>query len=323
VDIEKGAVDIARLRFWLSLVVDEEKPKALPNLDYKIVVGDSLISKFDGEIVEIDWERKSSVGKADEYVKNVQRLLVEVADKQKNYFNPNSKNKKKLQAEIRNLKIELLINQLSFNKELYINKTTDIGSFMPTAADIKHNTERELQIKGFDNLIGKLKSLLQHPDEPFNHFEWKLDFPEVLNPYLVNGNGGFDIVIANPPYVSWYSKQARVLDTNMEYALRSNYKFLANESSKLRINSAMFFMEKGFSLLRQNAFIIYIQDLNVLENPFKAIRKYVTDNYRLNELITGLKAFENVGSGQVIFSAYKAKSNGSQIESKKHLKKTI
>jgi hypothetical protein len=76
VDIEKGAVDIARLRFWLSLVVDEEKPKPLPNLDYKIVVGDSLISnKFDGEIVEIDWERKQSVGKADEYVKNVQRLL--------------------------------------------------------------------------------------------------------------------------------------------------------------------------------------------------------------------------------------------------------
>jgi hypothetical protein len=38
VDIERGAVDIARLRFWLSLIVDEDKPKALPNLDYKIVV---------------------------------------------------------------------------------------------------------------------------------------------------------------------------------------------------------------------------------------------------------------------------------------------
>jgi len=207
VDIEKGAVDIARLRFWLSLVVDEEKPKPLPNLDYKIVVGDSLISKFDGEIVEIDWERKSSVGKADEYVKNVQRLLVEVADKQKKYFNPNNKNKKKLQAEIRNLKIELLINQLSFNKELYVGKTVQKGGFMPTAADIKHNTERELQIKGFDNLITKLKHLLKNYDEPFNHFDWKLDFPEVLNPYLVNGKGGFDIVIANPPYIKEYTNR--------------------------------------------------------------------------------------------------------------------
>lgn len=42
VDIEKGAVDIAMLRFWLSLVVDEEEPSPLPNLDYKIMVGNSL-----------------------------------------------------------------------------------------------------------------------------------------------------------------------------------------------------------------------------------------------------------------------------------------
>ena len=43
VDLDAGAVDIARLRFWLSLVVDEEKPQPLPNLDYKIVKGNSLI----------------------------------------------------------------------------------------------------------------------------------------------------------------------------------------------------------------------------------------------------------------------------------------
>ena len=224
VDIEKGAVDIARLRFWLSLVVDEEKPKPLPNLDYKIVVGDSLISKFDGEIVEIDWERKSSVGKADEYVKNVQRLLIEVADKQKKYFSPNIRNKKILQSEIRNLKIELLINQLSFNKELYISKTVQKGGFMPTAKDIKDNTERDLQIKGFDNLISKLKNLLQHPHEPFNHFDWKLDFPEVLNPYLVNGNGGFDIVIANPPYVKARDNKEKEIRRRIEEKYQTAYK---------------------------------------------------------------------------------------------------
>lgn len=42
VDIEKGAVDIARLRFWLSLIIEEIEPSPLPNLNYKIVVGDSL-----------------------------------------------------------------------------------------------------------------------------------------------------------------------------------------------------------------------------------------------------------------------------------------
>jgi hypothetical protein len=55
VDIERGAVDIARLRFWLSLIVDEDQPKALPNLDYKIVVGNSLVSKLNYEVINIDW----------------------------------------------------------------------------------------------------------------------------------------------------------------------------------------------------------------------------------------------------------------------------
>ncbi|MBE0502110.1 MAG: Eco57I restriction-modification methylase domain-containing protein [Desulfuromonadales bacterium] len=46
VDIDASAIDIARLRLWLSLIVDEEDYgtiAALPNLDYKIVQGDSLI----------------------------------------------------------------------------------------------------------------------------------------------------------------------------------------------------------------------------------------------------------------------------------------
>lgn len=46
VDIDEGAIEIARLRMWLSLIVDEEdikNIKPLPNLDYKLVKGDSLI----------------------------------------------------------------------------------------------------------------------------------------------------------------------------------------------------------------------------------------------------------------------------------------
>ena len=48
VDIEKGAIDIARLRFWLSIVVDAEKPEPLPNFDYKFMQGNSLIESFGG-----------------------------------------------------------------------------------------------------------------------------------------------------------------------------------------------------------------------------------------------------------------------------------
>ena len=47
VDIVKGAVDIARLRFWLAIIVDEEEPIPLPNLDYKIMQGNSLLECYD------------------------------------------------------------------------------------------------------------------------------------------------------------------------------------------------------------------------------------------------------------------------------------
>src|SRR5574344_278455 len=48
VDIEKGAVDIARLRFWLAIIVDEKEPIPLPNLDYKIMQGNSLLESIEG-----------------------------------------------------------------------------------------------------------------------------------------------------------------------------------------------------------------------------------------------------------------------------------
>ena len=265
--------------------MDEEKPKALPNLDYKIVVGDSLISKFDGEIVEIDWERKSSVGKADEYVKNVQRLLVEVADKQKKYFNPNSKNKKKLQAEIRNLKIELLINQLSFNKELYLSKTVQKGGFMPTATDIKHNTERELQIKGFDNLISKLKNLLKNYDEPFNHFDWKLDFPEVLNPYLISDEEqrGFDIVIGNPPWGGG-------LDDNLTIL-----KKLYPETTTEHTDSFKVFMDLALRLCRERGCSIMIIPNTILrQKRLRDLRTLLLKKQLISIVNLGENIFEYV-----------------------------
>ena len=53
VDIDKSAVDIAKLRLWLSLIIDEEnyeKINTLPNLDYKILQGNSLFDDFGGEV---------------------------------------------------------------------------------------------------------------------------------------------------------------------------------------------------------------------------------------------------------------------------------
>ena len=61
VDIERGAVDIARLRFWLSLIVDERSPEALPNLDFKIMQGNSLLEQYKGVDLSTVTEKKVDV----------------------------------------------------------------------------------------------------------------------------------------------------------------------------------------------------------------------------------------------------------------------
>lgn len=289
VDIEKGAVDIARLRFWLSLVVDEEKPRALPNLDYKIVVGDSLVSKFEGEIIEIDWERKSSVGKADTFVQNIQRLLKEIAEKQKKFFKPDIKDKKKLQAEIRNLKLELLINQLSFNKERFLANNVEKGGFAPTAKDLQYNEELKQKKKDFDRHITKLQKLKLNKEEPFEHFDWKLDFPEVLNPYLVNGNAGFDIVIGNPPYLNFkmYSTEDKEV-----------YRHLYSEVFDGKADIYYYFFYKSHELSKTQGITSLITSRYWIEAEYaKKLRKFVSTKTTLKEIIDfkNVTVFDGIG----------------------------
>ncbi|WP_396150586.1 Eco57I restriction-modification methylase domain-containing protein [Flavobacterium sp.] len=94
VDIDPGAVDISRLRFWLSLVVDEPVPQPLPNLDFKIVCANTLIPL--GNIEELDLNDKA--GKA---VKELEKLRHE-------FFNVSSENKLKLERQFKKIQTDLL-----------------------------------------------------------------------------------------------------------------------------------------------------------------------------------------------------------------------
>ncbi|MCH8549928.1 MAG: N-6 DNA methylase [Balneolaceae bacterium] len=206
VDIEGGAVDIARLRFWLSLLVDSEDPKPLPNLEYKIVVGNSLISMFEEEPLEIDWEIKegsqSNMFGHDELLKR-QELLKQITKTQKDYFHADVQKKRQLSLQIRNQKIDLLMNQLSLMIQTKGEENKPTGS----GKKAKKRMERWLDTQNWKRIIRMLKDLREHPEKPFNHFDWKLDFPEVLNEQVVKEKG-FDILIANPPYVKEYTNKA-------------------------------------------------------------------------------------------------------------------
>ena len=106
VDIDSGAIEIAKLRLWLSLVVDEEdrnKIQALPNLDYKMVCGNSLLS------VEKDLLNYSKINKLE--------------DLKSNYFNETlSKEKQKLKKQIDQLITELTNKNKTFDFEVYFSE---------------------------------------------------------------------------------------------------------------------------------------------------------------------------------------------------------
>lgn len=94
VDIDAGAVDIARLRFWLSLVVDEQEPQPLPNLDFKIICANTLIPL--GKINGLDMESKASLA-----VKELEKIRHE-------FFNVSSEEKIKLERKFKKVQNDLL-----------------------------------------------------------------------------------------------------------------------------------------------------------------------------------------------------------------------
>ena len=94
VDIDPGAVEIAKLRLWLSLIVDEEnitKIKPLPNLDYKIMQGNSLI-----EILTTEFLAGTIDQKKNDLVKQLKKAKNELFG----ISNPSLKDKKRKEVEL-------------------------------------------------------------------------------------------------------------------------------------------------------------------------------------------------------------------------------
>ncbi len=106
VDIDASAIDIAKLRLWLSLVVDEESIQdiePLPNLDYKIVCGNSL------QGIEIDLFN--------------QKYFQELEEKKEVYFSTTDpKEKKELHNEIESLIMKITNGKKDFDFKIYFSE---------------------------------------------------------------------------------------------------------------------------------------------------------------------------------------------------------
>lgn len=204
VDINPNSVKICRLRLWIELLKSSyyKAPnfielETLPNIDINIKCGNSLISRYalDADLKKALQKSKWSItsyrlavmtyrnARSKDEKREMEKLINEIKNNFETEIQLNDKRYKKL----RDLKGELftLTNQgVLFDKTKKEKEDWNI-KVNELTADIKKQEELIEEIK--NNAIYK------------NAFEWRIEFPEVLN-----NNGdfeGFDVLIGNPPYI--------------------------------------------------------------------------------------------------------------------------
>lgn len=164
VDIEKGAVDIARLRFWLALIIDEKEPMPLPNLDFKIMQGNSLLESYKGVDLDVT-SKKLKTGKDTKKTRGVLSLGFEETDVQKT-----------IQDLVKSY-FSITDHTLRAQRRQQIDKY--VKDYIKVCAEGNHEVQDAVDE-------------LEIPNDQF--FLWHTYFADVFE------KGGFDIVIGNPPY---------------------------------------------------------------------------------------------------------------------------
>lgn len=192
VDIDASAVDIARLRLWLSLIVDEDdfySIEALPNLDYKIVKGNSLIGLPENAMRDLDTQNELEILK-------------------ETFFDETNENKKK---ELRN-DINKKIRELLDSAETYAGYKIDFD-YELFFSEVWHYKN------GFDIVIGNppYGSSLTNDEKKilrnqFDDFEFKIDSYEafiLVFDKKLNSRGLSYFIIPSNLMDNFFSKKIR------------------------------------------------------------------------------------------------------------------
>ena len=288
VDKDRGAVDIARLRFWLALILDEEvkpgeKPKALPNFDYKIMQGDSLFESYKGYSLKYHEEQEVQVQKnlfeIDNQINFFKKSHSNLVALEKEYYDPkNYLRKEAIRGEMDTLVAESI--ETSFKEKIKEHKTTIKtlkAKTLASAALHKKNEQNikilEQQIEEMQRALIDIKPLIKKEEKPW--FLWHLFFKDVFD------TGGFDIVIGNPPYI----RQESITDIKPYLEKldgKPNYE-VYNSTSDIYT----YFFELGHKILKpSNGVFSFICSKKYTRAKYgQRLRKYLLDNTQLTGYI--------------------------------------
>jgi adenine-specific DNA-methyltransferase len=319
VDIQPQAVDICKLRLWLSLMVDYElsadpddcepasfrralkEIEPLPNLDFKIRRANSLVDYIHGEPVELKrLSTETGAGLA----------LSKLSTAKREFFNARTASaKRKLRLDIYDNITELAKIELTRARtdaaglgialndrdaERVAELDTCLKEIVRTGALVRD--ARRMRAQAQEDALERIRTEFDDPEKPT--FVWQFDFAEVFHRDETsrgesllpaeksgksNGNGarnGFDLAIGNPPYV-----RIQTL-TKSDPKLAAYYKQRYQSAAKGNYDLYVCFVERGLELLHQNGQLAFIQPHKFFNNQYgEPLRGLLSRNRHLRHIV--------------------------------------
>jgi adenine-specific DNA-methyltransferase len=302
VDINSNSVKICRLRLWIELLKNAYYKNAteletLPNIDINIKCGNSLVSRF-----AIDADLKQALKKS-KWTIDSYRIAVDT------YRNAESKEQKRemerLIADIKSdFRSEISLNDPKVKKlrklsgDLY--QMTNQGQLFEMSKKEKADWNKKVQqlteeTKKIETEIEEIKA-----NKIFeNAFEWRFEFPEVLND---DGDFvGFDVVIGNPPYLRVRDESEQVRKYYFD-----NYKVSENQLDLYHL-----FVERTFEIANKRSVHSLIVPNAFLANQNNIrLRQFILDNFSIDRIIEVKDdVFEEASVEVLIYIFIKPKSS--------------
>jgi len=304
VDIDSSAVDITKLRFWLSLIVDEENIKTirpLPNLDHRIMCGNSLVDEFEGVSLfdegllgEPEDDPEVLTAPIDARIKDlggelhliltgakegdsvrIRREIARLEKKRKEVLaGPRSTARQvtfdqaaslRINESRRKLRELKRYQRLFFNEQNRARKNEYRAAIEQLEWDLIEETLKEA---GNTDACRNLALYRKNRAKPF--FLWKLYFSEVF----LRQNPGFDVVIANPPYV----RQESIKEQKAYF--KEHYRVYQGTADLY-----VYFVERGVNLLAAGGEFAYILPNKWMRaNYGKPLRAWLKEQ-RIEEIV--------------------------------------
>ncbi|MGN6267125.1 MAG: DUF7149 domain-containing protein [Ginsengibacter sp.] len=293
VDINPNSVKICRLRLWIELLKNayyKASPnpskggelETLPNIDINIKCGNSLVSRF-----AIDADLKQALKKSKWSIDSY-KVAVDA------YRNAESKEEKremeKLIEDIKNNFSTEIDTPLKKDLRNARGKAESLATKILNLNAFGEKPDKKL-LSDYSKAVEGLKKLEVERDETINNkiyensFEWRFEFPEVLND---DGDFvGFDVVIGNPPYI-----QLQKMGEESSVLQQQNFKTFTKSGDIYQL-----FYETGINLLKKRCYLCFITSNKWMRTDYGK----VTRNYLGTEC--NVQIVVDFGMGQMFDSA--------------------